>query len=150
MAFLGLRTRFCFLGFLPEKQSQRIEFLEKYKSLDLTLIFYSAPHDVTKDIETIYSVFGDRRAVAVREITKMYEEAIPFSLKDGLNKEPRGEFVIVVEGVSDDDKFANLTLEEHLDSYIKAGMDKKEALKKVAKERGVPKSELYKLTLNDR
>jgi 16S rRNA (cytidine1402-2'-O)-methyltransferase len=151
MILSGLDTsRFCFLGFLPEKQSHREEFLNKYKDLDLTLIFYSAPHDVEKDVKTIYSVFGERRAVAVREITKMFEEAIPFNLKDGLPKEPRGEFVIVVEGANEQDKFSNLSIEDHLNTYINAGMDKKEALKKVAKERGIPKSELYKLTLNDR
>ena len=80
----------------------------------------------------------------------MFEEAIPFNLKDGLPKEPRGEFVIVVEGANEQDKFSNLSIEDHLNTYINAGMDKKEALKKVAKERGIPKSELYKLTLNDR
>lgn len=147
----GLDTaRFCFLGFLPEKQSQRINFLEKYKNIDVTLIFYSAPHDVLKDIETIHSVFGDRRAVAVREITKLYEEAIPFNLANGLPKEPRGEFVLVVEGANDLDKFSDLSVEDHIKMYIDSGLDKKEALKKVAKERGVSKSDLYKLTLNDR
>ena len=73
-------SRFCFLGFMPEKQGARKEFLSKYKDLDLTLIFYSAPHDVKKDIESIYEVLGDRRAVAVKEITKIYESAERFNL----------------------------------------------------------------------
>ncbi len=140
--------RFCFLGFMPEKQGARREFLEKYKDLDLTLIFYSAPHDVKRDIESIYQVLGDRQAVAVKEITKVFENAERFSLKDGLKKEPRGEYVLLVEGKKEKD-FANISEKEHLDAYLKTGMDKKEALKRVAKERGVSKSSLYKYTIED-
>ena len=77
-------SRFAFLGFMPEKSSQRTEFLERYKDLDMTLIFYSAPHDVKKDVESIYKVFGDRRAVTVREITKLHETVESFNLSDGL------------------------------------------------------------------
>ncbi len=139
-------SRFCFLGFMPEKQGARKEFLEKYKDLDLTLIFYSAPHDVKKDIESIYSVFGDRRAVAVKEITKVFENAERFNLKDGLSKEPKGEYVILVEGKTQND-FNSLTEKEHIEMYLNKGLDKKEALKRVAKERGVSKSSLYKYTI---
>lgn len=138
--------RFCFLGFMPEKQGARREFLEKYKDLDLTLIFYSAPHDVKKDIESIYEVFGDRRAVAVKEISKVFENAERFNLKDGLSKEPKGEYVLLVEGKQQND-FLNLSEKEHIDMYLNEGLDKKEALKRVAKERGVSKSSLYKYTI---
>ena len=72
-------SKFCFLGFMPTKSTERIAFLEKYKDLDVTLIFYSAPHDVKKDIESIYSVFGDRKAVAVKEITKLHERVERFN-----------------------------------------------------------------------
>ncbi|MBQ3116615.1 MAG: 16S rRNA (cytidine(1402)-2'-O)-methyltransferase [Clostridia bacterium] len=140
-------SRFAFLGFMPDKNSDRKEFLSKYKDLDLTLIFYSAPHDVKKDIESIYSVFGDRRAVAVKEITKLHERAERFNLKDGLPTEPRGEYVILVEGGKQENKNLTLTEKEHIDLYIAKGMDKKEALKQVAKERGVSKSSLYKYTI---
>ncbi len=140
-------SRFCFLGFLPQKQSERIEFLQKYKALDMTLIFYSAPHDVKKDIETIYSVFGDRRAVAVKEITKLHESAQRFSLSQNLSKEPKGEYVLLVEGANYINDNLKLTEKEHIELYISQGVDKKEALKKVAKERGVSKSSLYKYTL---
>lgn len=140
-------SRFCFLGFLPEKNTQRKEFLEKYKSLDMTLIFYSAPHDVKRDIESIYSVLGDRRAVAVKEITKIHERAERFNLKDNLPTEPKGEYVILVEGGSEENQNLNLTEKEHIELYIKQGMDKKDALKAVAKERGVSKSSLYKYTI---
>ena len=139
--------RFCFLGFMPQKASERKEFLEKYKNLDMTLIFYCAPHDIKKDIESIYNVFGERTAVAVREITKIQETAERFNLKDGLKGEPKGEYVLLVEGGKTVNENLRLTEKEHIELYISQGMDKKEALKKVAKERGVSKSSLYKYTV---
>lgn len=142
-------SRFCFLGFLPQKSSERTEFLQKYSTLDMTLIFYSAPHDLKKDIETIYAVFGERRAVAVKEITKLHEQCERFNLKDGVENEPRGEYVLVVEGAKLSNDNLKLTEKEHIALYIEQGYDKKEALKKVAKERGVSKSSLYKYTLED-
>jgi len=134
---------------MPAKQSERKAFLEKYKSLDVTLIFYSAPHDVKKDIESIYSVFGDRRAVAVKEITKIHESAEQISLKDGLKTEPKGEYVLIVEGGKEQNDNLNLTEKEHIELYLAKGFDKKEALKIVAKERGVAKSSLYKYTIEE-
>ena len=106
------------------------EFLEKYKNLDLTLIFYSAPHDIKKDIESIYKVFGDRKAVAVKEITKLYESAEHFNLANGLTKEPKGEYVLLVEGGKKENQNLALTEKEHIELYISQGFDKKEALKK--------------------
>lgn len=140
-------ARFCFLGFMPQKSSERKEFLEKYKDLDMTLIFYSAPHDIKKDIESIYKVFGDRKAVAVKEITKLHERAEHFNLETGLTSEPKGEYVLLVEGGKQENKNLSLTEKEHIEMYIKQGFDKKEALKMVAKERGVSKSSLYKYTI---
>ncbi len=140
-------SRFCFLGFMPEKSSERKAFLEKYKSLDMTLIFYSAPHDVKKDIQSIYSVFGERRAVTVREITKMHESVDRFNLSDNLSSEPKGEYVVLVEGGRQENENLKLSEKEHIELYISQGMDKKEALKAVAKERGVSKSSLYKYTI---
>ena len=140
-------SRFCFLGFLPQKEKDRKEFLAKYKNLDMTLIFYSAPHDIQKDVESVYNAFGDRRAVAVKEITKMFEKSERFALKDGLKTTPKGEFVLLVEGAKNDNDNLKLTEKEHIELYIKNGMDKKEALKQVAKERGVSKSSLYKHTI---
>ncbi|MBQ3046695.1 MAG: 16S rRNA (cytidine(1402)-2'-O)-methyltransferase [Clostridia bacterium] len=141
-------SKFCFLGFMPDKSSERKAFLEKYKDLDLTLIFYSAPHDVKKDLESIYSVFGDRKAVAVKEITKLHERAERFNLSEGLPTEPKGEYVILIEGGTKQNQNLNLTEKEHIELYIKQGMDKKDALKAVAKERGVSKSSLYKYTID--
>ena len=142
-------SKFCFLGFLPSKKTEKIEFLEKYKHLDMTLIFYSAPHDIKKDIETIYQVFGDRKAVAVKEITKLHEKAERFNLKDNLSSEPKGEFVLLVEGGKAENQNLNLTEKEHIELYLKQGIDKKQALKMVAKERGVAKSSLYKYTIEE-
>ena len=142
-------TKFCFLGFLPEKKIDRTEFLEKYKGFDGTLIFYSAPHDVKKDIETLYQAFGNRNACAVKEITKLHESVIHFCLQDGLPNEPKGEFVLLVEGKAMENELNSLSEEEHINFYLAQGLDKKEALKKVAKERGVSKSSLYKYTIND-
>lgn len=142
-------SKFCFLGFLPSKGRERKEFLQRYKNLDMTLIFYSAPHDIKKDIESIYQEFGDRRAVAVKEITKLYESAERFNLKDNLSNEPKGEFVLLVEGATLTNDNLNLTEKEHIQMYLDKGLDKKEALKLVAKERGVSKSSLYKYTIEE-
>ncbi len=140
-------SKFCFLGFMPEKNSDRCEFLQKYKDLDATLIFYSAPHDVKKDVESLYQAFGERKAVAVKEITKLHERAERFNLQDGLPTEPKGEYVLLVEGAKVVNQNLSLTEKEHVELYLKQGMDKKEAIKAVAKERGVSKSSLYKYTI---
>ena len=121
---------------------------EKYKNLDMTLVFYSAPHDVKKDIESIYSVFGERRAVAVKEITKLHERAERFNLSENLSSDPKGDYVILVEGGKQENQNLTLTEKEHIEFYIKQGIDKKEALKRVAKERCVSKSSLYKYTID--
>ena len=142
-------SKFCFLGFLPEKEKDRRDFLSKYATLDMTLIFYCAPHNIKKDIESIYSVFGNRVAVAVKEITKMYERAERFNLSEGLSSQPKGEYVLLVEKCVSDNPMLALSEEEHIKAYVSQGIDKKEALKLVAKERGVSKSSLYKYTINN-
>ena len=136
--------RFAFIGFLPDKEGERKKLLERYADSDLTLCFHVAPQDVDRHISSLYSVFGDRKACAVREITKLHEQAVPFNLKDGLAGEKRGEYVIVVEGAPKRENPLNaLSEREHLQYYIDAGMDKKEALKQAARDRGVSKSALY-------
>lgn len=141
--------RFAFLGFLPEKEGERRRLLEKYKALDMTLCFHVAPQDVDRYISDMSAVFGDRRACAVREITKLHEEAVPFSLSQGLAGEKRGEYVLVVEGAREDENPLNaLSEREHIARYMAQGMDKKSALKQAARDRGVPKSELYKFGID--
>ena len=139
--------RFCFIGFLPPKQADRKELLQDFKEIPATLIFYSAPHDVKKDIQSIYEVLGNRKAAVVKEISKIHEKTEWFELKNGLSDEPRGEYVILVEKGEKTDLNENLSNGELIEKYISEGVDKKQALKIVAKERGVAKSELYKYTI---
>ena len=144
--------KFAFIGFLPEKKIAREKLLNAKKSYEETLIFYSAPHDVNKDLKELYDAFGDRRVAVVKEITKIHESVYLSTLKNAQIDEPKGEFVIVVEGNQSqgeqDDKFSLLSIEEHINLYISRGMSKKDALKQVAKERGISKNELYKYTIN--
>jgi 16S rRNA (cytidine1402-2'-O)-methyltransferase len=140
--------RFAFIGFLPDKAGEKRELLTRYKNLDITTMFHVAPQDVDRDISAIYEVFGERRACAVREITKVHEEAIPFNLSEGLQGEKRGEYVIVVEGATPlDNPLNSLSELEHIRHYINEGMSKKDAVKQAAKDRGVSKSDMYKYGL---
>ncbi|MBO7736911.1 MAG: rRNA small subunit methyltransferase 1, partial [Clostridia bacterium] len=143
-------SKFTFLGFLPNKKGEKIRFLEGYKELDTTLLFHSAPQDVDADVAAMYEVFGERTACAVREITKIHEESVTFSLAEGLSGEKRGEYVLLVEGAKRRENPLNaLSEREHIAHYIAQGMDKKDALKHAAKDRGVPKSALYKFTIEE-
>lgn len=139
--------RFAFIGFLPDKAGEKRKLLERYANLDMTTIFHVAPQDVDRDICAVYEVFGERRACAVREITKLHEECVPFTLSKGLAGEKRGEYVLIVEGAKPYNALCELSAEEHLRQYIAGGMDKKDAVKQVAKDRGVAKSEIYKIAL---
>ena len=141
--------KFTFIGFLPDKQSEKKAVLEKYKDLDTTLIFHVAPQDLQKTVQTTYEVLGNRQAVAVREITKIHEEAVRFCLQDGFPKEPKGEFVLCIEGAKQGACPLNeLSETEHIRHYMRAGLDKKEALKRAAKDRGVSKSALYPFAID--
>lgn len=141
--------RFAFIGFLPEKKSEKLALLGRYKELDLTLLFHCAPQDVDRDVAAMYEAFGDRRACAVREITKLHEESVPFRLSEGVQGEKRGEYVIVVEGAKERENPLNLLSErEHILHYMNEGLEKKEALKRAAKDRGVAKSVLYPFALD--
>ncbi len=141
--------RFAFIGFLPDKEGERKKLLERYKDVDLTLCFHVAPQDVDRHVSSIYAVFGDRRACAVREITKLHEEAVSFNLSQGLPGEKRGEYVLIVEGAAERENPLNaLSEREHVLHYMNEGLDKKEALKRAAKDRGVPKSSLYPFSID--
>ncbi len=140
-------TRFCFIGFLPDKKKEATDVISRYSDIDATLIFYSAPHDLKKNIERLYEVLGDRKAAAVKEITKIHERTELFNLSEGIKEEePKGEYVVVVEGAKEKKKdFSFLSIEEHVDIYLKEGLGKMDAIKKVALDRGVKKSEIYNL-----
>ncbi len=145
-ALSGMSAPFTFVGFLPDNKKERKLLLEEYKNYKTTLIFYISPHSLKTDIADLFKAFGDRKAVTVREITKIHEEIERFTLKDGYPKEPRGEYVLIVEGNTKqpENTLLNLTPEEHFNHYIKNGLTKQEAIKQVAKDRGVPKNEIYK------
>ena len=141
--------KFTFLGFLPEKKREREELLKEHLSSRETLLFHSAPQDVDRDIGDLYAVFGDRRACAVREITKIHESVEPFTLRGGLAGEKRGEYVLVVEGAKKAENPLNaLSVRDHVLHYMEQGYDKKEALKLAARDRGVSKSALYGETID--
>ena len=141
--------RFAFLGFLSDRSSECRAQLEKYKNLDMTLCLHCAPQDVDRTISAAYSALGDRRACAVREITKIHEEAVAFKLSEGLAGEKRGEYVLIIEGAGEAENPLNsLSVEAHLLSYMRGGMDKKDAIKRVARDIGVPKSEIYKYSVD--
>ena len=141
--------KFAFLGFLPDRASECKSVLEKYKNLDMTLCLHCAPQDIDRNISLAYCVLGDRNACAVREITKIHEEAVSFKLSEGLQGEKRGEYVLIIEGASPaENALNNLSEREHILHYMHLGMDKKEALKQVAKDRGISKSEIYKFSID--
>ncbi len=143
--------RFTFIGFLRGKKSEKLSLLKEYENERGTLIFYSAPQDVDSDVALLNQAFGDREACAVREITKIHESAEHFNLKDGLSGEKRGEYVLLVKGAEKKECSLNsLSVAEHVAYYTAQGLDKKDALKRAAKDRGVSKSELYKVMLDDK
>lgn len=144
----GLNSaNFAFIGFLPEKKSDAQKLLESYNALPASLIFYCAPHDLEKTSKTLLECLGRRRAVAVKEITKLFETRGEFYLGELPNIDLRGEFVIVVDGYYQKEDYSDLPILEHVLLYQKDGLSKMDAIKKVAKERGLKKNELYKLVV---
>ena len=141
--------QFTFLGFLPDKAGERKKLLLKYKDASETLIFHAAPQDVDAYLKVMYEVFGDRPACAVREITKIHEEVQRFPLSEGLAGEKRGEYVLIVEGATQKENPLNaLSVREHVQYYLNQGLEKKEAIKAVARDRGVQKNEVYQSVLD--
>ena len=143
----GLDTRaFTLLGFLPEKNIDRVRFVEPYKNLPCTLIFYSAVHDIKKDLCFLYEQLGARKVAVCREMTKLYETVTRGTLGEDLPITEKGEFVIVVEGIVSNPLNA-LTVERHIRHYLDEGETVKDAVKKVAQDRRVAKSEIYKVAV---
>ena len=136
---------FTFYGFLNSKESKRKKELESLKSTPYPIAFYEAPHRLMKTLNNIYEIFSDRNVAIVREISKRYEEVIRGTVENLLKtvENLKGEIVIIVEGNHEKQTFDNLSIKDHVDLYIEDGLTPNEAIKKVAKERGVPKSEIY-------
>lgn len=145
----GLPTHsFLFYGFLKPKQTMQIQELQKLKEYPQTLLFYEAPHRIQKTLQNMQAVFGDRKICLARELTKHYEEFIRGSISEVLEiiESCKGEMVIVVEGAKAEEEVISNPKElcEKIEEYIKAGFSSKEAIKKVAKESGCSKNELYR------
>lgn len=136
--------QFCMVGFLPDKNVDRERLLNKFCDLQCTLIFYVSPHALESDLTFLHSRLGSRRAVLVREISKIYEQAVPFVLGEMPDCPIRGEMVLVTEGARPKyEKLCSLSEKEHVRHYTDAGLSKKDAMKRAAADRGVSKSVIY-------
>ena len=151
----GLSTRrFCFEGFLPADKKEKAAVLKELETESRTMILYEAPHHLIRTLEELYAAMGQRKITLCRELTKRFETVTPTTLEDALEyyktEEPRGEYVLVIEGRSLEEKrkeeiasWENMSIEEHMEYYTSQGMDEKNAMKQVAKDRGVGKREIY-------
>ena len=156
----GLSTRrFCFEGFLPADKKEKKDILENLKNETRTIILYEAPHHLVRTLDELYEALGNRRLTLCRELTKKFEEITPTTLEDARaafeNDSPRGEYVLVIEGKSlaevkkeQEQDWQSISIEEHMQIYESQGTDRKEAMKKVAKDRGISKREVYQYLVN--
>ncbi len=153
----GISTkRFSFEGFLSVNKKSRIDHLESAKDSNYTLIFYEAPHKLLNTLKDMLKYFGNRKITIAREITKKFEEFLYTNLESAIlhftQINPKGEFVLIVEGKNEEDKsshFDKMTILEHINYYMESGLDKKEAIKKVALDRDIPKREVYTETIKE-
>ena len=142
-------SKFAFEGFLSINKRCRKERLEILKNEERTIVFYEAPHKLKRTLQDFKEAFGgDRRIVLAREITKMHEEMLRLTVDEAIayyeENEVKGEFVIVLEGVHKKEEIVEETIKELMEQYLEEGYDKKEAMKLVAKKKGISKSEVYK------
>ncbi len=153
----GMNTReFSFIGFLSANKKERKDKLEEIKYETRTLIFYEAPHKLKTTLESMLEVLGDRKIVLARELTKIHEEFIRGNLSTIVEQfvDIRGEFVIILEGnsISKQEKeildLNSLSMDEHYKFYENQGLDKKEIIKKIAKDRNINKNEVYQHFIN--
>lgn len=158
----GLPTRrFCFEAFLPSDRKERRRILKELETETRTIIIYEAPHHLKGTLNELKEALGDRRITLCRELTKKFEEVIPTTIEGAISKyeseDPRGEYVLVIEGMSLEEldrlkaqSFSDMTIEEHIMSYVNQGMSEKEAMKAVATDRGIPKREVYQAHLDQK
>lgn len=159
LALSGLPARrFCFEAFLPSDKKQRQSVLEELKTETRTILIYEAPHRLVRTLEILLEELGNRRVTVCRELTKKHETVFVTTLEEALRQyqdsAPRGECVIVIEGRSQQEmeaekqaKWQEMGLEEHMRLYLDSGHDKKEAMRLVAKDRGISKREVYQQLL---
>lgn len=136
---------FLFYGFLDSKDSLKRSELERLSDEEETIIFYEAPHRIIRTLNMMLEIFGDRNISISREISKKFETIYRGKISDVINIIPeKGEFVIIVEGVKDKIVDNNITIKDAVDNYIRTGFDVMTSIKKVAKDRNVPKNVIYK------
>lgn len=157
----GLSTRrFAFEAFLPTDKKERQQVLKELQNETRTIVIYEAPHRLVKTLVELKETIGDRKITLVRELTKRYEEAFPTTIEEAIqsynDRDPKGEFVLVIEGKSfteiqkeDREQWTKLSLEEHMNLYLNKGMNKKEAMKAVSVDRGVSKRDIYQQLLEN-
>lgn len=157
----GLSTRrFCFEAFLPADKKERKEILAELVEETRTIIVYEAPHRLRKTLQELWEVLGERRVTVCRELTKKHETAFRTTLDLAAAyyelHEPKGECVLVIEGKSREEirqeeqsRWEEMTIAEHMEYYLGQGKEKKEAMKQVAKDRGMPKRDIYKALLDE-
>lgn len=151
----GIRVQpHLFLGFLPRSSQQRKKELDQWKEIPATLILYESPHRILALLKDVLEVFGDRQMAVVRELTKKHEEWLRGSCKECLEylktQGPRGEFTLIIEGDVGEKKdqvhwWRELSVTAHVDHYVRNGWMKKDAIREVAKERNLPKREIYQI-----
>lgn len=152
LAVSGLSTsRFTFEGFLSTNKKERAEHLESIKNFSHTLIFYEAPHKLLETLRVMLEILGDRKISLVKELTKLNEKVFRTTLSEAVSRydenPPKGEFVLVIEGTKKEDAecfWKDMSIAEHVDFYINEGLDKMDAFKKTARDRGVAKNVIYK------
>lgn len=155
----GLPTRrFSFEAFLPSDKKERKEVLEEIKEDTRTLIIYEAPHHLKATLLELLEALGDREISLCRELTKKFEEVKKTTIKDAVSyyneNDPKGEYVLVIAGKSREEKkqekideWSKMTIEEHVEYYINQGLDKKDAMKSCAKDRGMSKRDIYNIIM---
>lgn len=149
-ALSGFSAPLTFIGFLPNTKKEVKDLLEELRDYKSTLIFYSAPHKLKEDVKVLYEFLGDRKVCFVRELTKKFEEVEFGYLKQGYEKQPKGEYVIIVEGVSKkQNDFENMSVIEHYNYYLGLSYSKNDAIKQVAKDRKVAKNEIYQIVISN-
>lgn len=156
----GLSTRrFAFEAFLPSDKKERKEVLKELENETRTIIVYEAPHHLLNTLKELFEALGDRKITLCKELTKKFENINRTTLESAIayytENDPKGEFVLVIEGKSRNEikkekqaSFEEMSIEEHMNLYLNQGIDKKEAMKLVAKDRGVSKRDIYNSLLN--
>lgn len=157
LALSGMPSRrFCFEGFLEHDKKERTQRIEALKKEERTIILYEAPHHLKKTLKELAQALGeDREMTLCRELTKKHEEAFLSTIGETIaryeQEEPRGECVLIIKGIDSEklkqekkESFEEMTLEEHMELYTSQGIDRKEAMKRVAKDRGISKRDVYK------